>query len=611
MISANQNRASHLDDAATYPAWVRELDLSLPITGQYLITGNVHDQHYPHAEGSFCSTVDLIEQCLVANEYDLVYRFDSLDGIRLDHVADQVVSNDFFPDAHLNRATVGSVAKLADLMMQSASQSQTRVALIVESASNIWADADNVEAGRLLLASRRLATREVTRVPGGSRTVSPGNTIIWISESENDAPDWLRPADNARTLRVPLPSLSARRLAAGALLTELPGFDELGPEGRTEAIDLFADSTQGVTIRGMRSMTTLARDQELGPEHVDEAVRSYLAGIVDNPWQDPLLLARIRRAPETIEQRVLGQSRAVQRATDILLRSALGLTGAHQGRRGRRPQGILFFAGPTGVGKTELAKTLAEVLFGAEDAYIRFDMSEFSAEHSEARLIGAPPGYIGHSAGGELTNAVREKPFSVLLFDEIEKAHPRILDKFLQILDDGRLTDGSGNTVFFSESVIIFTSNLGAARAITGADAGDSAAAHDQILAEIQRHFLEELERPELLSRIGDNIIVFDSITAPVGRQLVAQHIDAVASTVRARLGASLDVSAAARETIESYALTKLPFGGRGIATAIETALVNPLARALADAAGASQLTVVGAALAPDGWVLTVELSTT
>src|SRR5690606_1955709 len=119
----------------------------------------------------------------------------------------------------------------------------------------------------------------------------------------------------------------------------------------------------------------------------------------------------------------------------------------------------------TGVGKTELAKALAEVLFGAEDAYIRFDMSEFSAEHSEARLIGAPPGYVGHSAGGELTNAVRERPFSVLLFDEIEKAHPRILDKFLQILDEGRLTDGSGSTVHFSESLIVFTSNLGAADA--------------------------------------------------------------------------------------------------------------------------------------------------
>ena len=122
---------------------------------------------------------------------------------------------------------------------------------------------------------------------------------------------------------------------------------------------------------------------------------------------------------------------------------------------------MLFFAGPTGVGKTELAKTLTQLIFGDERAYIRFDMSEFAEEHTGARLLGAPPGYIGYDAGGELTNAVRDKPFSVVLFDEIEKAHPRILDKFLQILEDGRLTDGRGETAYFSEAILVFTSNLG------------------------------------------------------------------------------------------------------------------------------------------------------
>jgi ATP-dependent Clp protease ATP-binding subunit ClpA len=121
----------------------------------------------------------------------------------------------------------------------------------------------------------------------------------------------------------------------------------------------------------------------------------------------------------------------------------------------------LFLAGPTGVGKTELAKTLTSLLFGDESAYIRFDMSEFSAEHSDQRLIGAPPGYVGYDVGGELTNAIREKPFSVVLFDEIEKAHPRILDKFLQILDDGVLSSGRGERVYFSDAFLVFTSNLG------------------------------------------------------------------------------------------------------------------------------------------------------
>ena len=143
---------------------------------------------------------------------------------------------------------------------------------------------------------------------------------------------------------------------------------------------------------------------------------------------------------------------------DIVKRA---VTGIGQSPRGGRPRGVAFLAGPTGVGKTELAKTITSLLFGDESAYIRFDMSEFSAEHADQRLIGAPPGYVGYDVGGELTNAIREKPFSVVLFDEIEKAHPRILDKFLQVLDDGVLTSGRGDRVYFSEAFIVFTSNLG------------------------------------------------------------------------------------------------------------------------------------------------------
>jgi ATP-dependent Clp protease ATP-binding subunit ClpA len=145
----------------------------------------------------------------------------------------------------------------------------------------------------------------------------------------------------------------------------------------------------------------------------------------------------------------------------ILRRCFYNLSGAQFSRYSNRPKGVLFFAGPTGVGKTELAKTITEFIFGSEHNYIRFDMSEFSQEHADQRLVGAPPGYVGYEVGGELTNAIRQRPFSVVLFDEIEKAHPKILDIFLQILDDGRLTSGRGETAYFSESLIIFTSNLG------------------------------------------------------------------------------------------------------------------------------------------------------
>ncbi len=601
------------------PAWLREFDLSLPITAQYLVTGNVHDVHLDGDGGDFLTTVDCLLRCLVENDFDLVYRYDPLEGIVLDHVGPEVVSNHFFPDAHLGRATVGSVAKVADLMLQASAASRLRVALIIEGASGLWADDMSVEVSRLMLVARRLAVRDVVSVDGSTarsgigegarieglhRGVAPNNPIIWIGDAENEAPEWLRKSDSTRPLRVPLPTLGVRRQVARQLLGRLPGWAELDEESRPAAVDLLASTTQGVTIRGIRSIIALSLDQGIPPANIDEAVRSHLLGVVDSPWHDPLLLTRVRGAANSIEQRVLGQEHAVGRAVNILLRSALGLTGAHQGsRRSGGPQGILFFAGPTGVGKTELAKALAEVLFGAEDAYIRFDMSEFSAEHSEARLIGAPPGYIGHAAGGELTNAVRERPFSVLLFDEIEKAHPRILDKFLQILDDGRLTDGSGSTVYFSESLIIFTSNLGAG--VVESDA-DQPSRRRVILDEIHRHFTVELERPELLSRIGDNIMVFDPISPGIGARLANRYLEAVTETVRLRRGVTLNLAPQMREDLIAAALERLEFGGRGVASVIEAALVNPLARVLADAEGVTQITVVGSSRSSEGWELTV-----
>src|SRR5438309_709953 len=241
-------------------------------------------------------------------------------------------------------------------------------------------------------------------------------------------------------------------------------------------------------------------------------------------------LTKIRDAAAFVHRRVKGQHHAAVHMHDIIKRA---VTGVGSPRRGGRPRGIAFLAGPTGVGKTELAKTITSLLFGDESAYIRFDMSEFSAEHSDQRLIGAPPGYVGYDVGGELTNAVREKPFSVVLFDEIEKAHPRILDKFLQVLDDGVLTSGRGDRVYFSEAFIVFTSNLG----IYATDASGERIANvtpdetydtvkRKVRGEIEKHFKSVLNRPEILNRIGENVIVFDFIRGDVANDIFDQMVD-------------------------------------------------------------------------------------
>ena len=233
-------------------------------------------------------------------------------------------------------------------------------------------------------------------------------------------------------------------------------------------------------------------------------------GEKDNPWEK-LAYSEVKNIKERLAERVIGQEEAIQKIEKVIVKAYMGMTGIHKASSRSMPKGVLFFVGPTGVGKTELSKTLAKFLFGDEDACIRFDMSEYAQENSDQKLIGAPPGYVGYEEGGQLTNAIKEKPFSVILFDEIEKAakpNPRILDIFLQILEDGRLTDSKGETVYFSESIIIFTSNLGSSQ--VSPDSDDS---NREFIEIVKKYFNEEVQRPELLGRIGySNIIPFNFI---------------------------------------------------------------------------------------------------
>ena len=215
-------------------------------------------------------------------------------------------------------------------------------------------------------------------------------------------------------------------------------------------------------------------------------------------------------------------------------------------------------------------------------------MSEFAEEHASARLLGAPPGYVGYEAGGELTNSVKQRPFSVILFDEIEKAHPRLLDKFLQILEDGRLTDGRGDTVYFSESVIVFTSNLGIFVEDESGDRIQNVGPDDpyevvetKVRTAIEDHFKFRLSRPEILNRIGDNIVVFNFIRPESAKQILGGMIANVVARVKTEHKLDLSISIEAMGQIDSWCLKDLSNGGRGIGNRLESILVNPLSRAL------------------------------
>ncbi|KAG4137466.1 hypothetical protein ERO13_D07G073400v2 [Gossypium hirsutum] len=306
--------------------------------------------------------------------------------------------------------------------------------------------------------------------------------------------------------------------------------------------------------------------ETVGPEHIAEVVSRWTGIPVTRLGQNEK--ERLIGLAERLHQRVVGQNQAVEAVAEAVLRSRAGLG------RPQQPTGSFLFLGPTGVGKTELAKALAEQLFDDENQLIRIDMSEYMEQHSVARLIGAPPGYVGHEEGGQLTEAVRRRPYSVVLFDEVEKAHISVFNTLLQVLDDGRLTDGQGRTVDFRNTVIIMTSNLGAEHLLSGLSGKSSMqVARDRVLQEVRRHF-----RPELLNRL-DEIVVFDPLAHDQLRKVARLQMKDVAVRLAER-GIALAVTDAALDYIlaESYDPV---YGARPIRRWLEKRVVTELSRML------------------------------
>jgi ATP-dependent Clp protease ATP-binding subunit ClpB len=277
---------------------------------------------------------------------------------------------------------------------------------------------------------------------------------------------------------------------------------------------------------------------------------------------------KLLRLGEQLHQRVIGQDEAVRLASDAILRARAGIKDP------RRPVGSFLFLGPTGVGKTELAKTLAETLFDTEAALIRIDMSEYMEKHSVARMIGAPPGYVGYDEGGQLTEAVRRKPYAVVLFDEIEKAHPDVFNVLLQVLDDGRITDSQGRTIDFKNVIVIMTSNLGSRHlleGVTGEDIPESV--RESVLAEVRRAF-----RPEFLNRI-DEMILFKPLTLDeIGRIVDLLVADLNRRLTDRRVTVVLDPAAKTWAAEKGYDPV---FGARPLKRFLQRQVETQLARAL------------------------------
>ncbi|OUS97726.1 ATP-dependent chaperone ClpB [Rhodococcus sp. NCIMB 12038] len=299
---------------------------------------------------------------------------------------------------------------------------------------------------------------------------------------------------------------------------------------------------------------------------------------------------KLLKLDEILHERVVGQDEAVQLVADAVIRARSGI------RDPRRPIGSFIFLGPTGVGKTELAKTLASALFDSEDNMVRLDMSEYQERHTVSRLIGAPPGYVGYDEGGQLTEAVRRKPYSVVLFDEIEKAHADVFNTLLQVLDDGRITDSQGRQVDFRNTVIIMTSNIGSQHLLDGvtADGEIKPDARERVLAELRGHF-----RPEFLNRV-DDIVLFTPLTLPQIEHIVELQLTDLRNRLSERQ-IHLDITPEARRLIAEHGFDPV-YGARPlrryIAHEVETKIGRALLRGEIEPGGTIAVTVDGGELA-------------
>lgn len=577
--------------AKEHDVWLERFRRECRIKSSVILSGNTNDIICNQLEhGVYQSVMNTVLSNLRDIGFSII-KWDRVDGI--DHDASSNlpdISTQTTPTQSANAYDVGPMTIPSTVQQQ---QGQTyknpddffpyllsvlkngnaRTAFVLDYSDYLFGNANSLsEKERQYLATLGKALEE-----GQSydllRTDQANNIVVIVTQNHASIPPayYLHNAEVA-LINIPLPGRTEREMFLAANMPMLRVSPDISMDRSLQ--DDFIDALDGFKLKEIVQLMKLSRSLDNEVLSCEKLINLYKYGEKVSPWEE-LSKDKLENVKARLGERVKGQDEAINKVKDVLIRAYTGFSGLQHSSKQKKPKGTLFFVGPTGVGKTELAKSLAEFVFGDENACIRFDMSEYNHEHSDQRLVGAPPGYVGYEAGGQLTNAVKEKPFCVLLFDEIEKAHGKILDKFLQILEDGRLTDGKGETVSFSESIIIFTSNLGAANVSSKLEPKEIRAA---FISEVKKHFIEELGRPELLNRIGDNIVAFNFIrNEEVFAQIARVKMKTIVDFVHERYKADLVFEDEDTAFKIIARLAGIENGGRGLLNIIETCIVNPL----------------------------------
>jgi DNA polymerase III delta prime subunit len=582
-----------MEDKLNLPKWHKELDTYRCVCSTFIIEGNVYDMQAMINEETNQYRRVGIQQYLSTYFRQVGYKYIGFYN-RIDGFSNIDELKTFFPSLFcegqgvLGRKKGDITNNEAIIAVRNVLQNNDVPSVIViEFAAFLHSDPNRLEEaeienwGSLFLGS---LNNQVAKYEDEEPL---NNLLVLVTNKINDIPAWFYVSNPyCKVIHISKPNKDIRKRLFQRKAITLEDYNLMLNKGEVDVkADAFANLTEGFTNIELDGVIKLCKDRKISVLQIKKAIDLFKYGEQESRW-DLLDINKIKNAQLFLGDSVIGQPHAVKKVTDVLFRSISGLSGIQSNSYGH-PKGVLFFAGPTGTGKTEMAKKIAQLIFDDENAITRFDMSEYNLEHSNQRLIGAPPGYVGYSAGGQLTNAVKENPFSVLLFDEIDTAHPHIMDTFLQILEDGRITDSAGETVYFSECIIIFTSNVG--MRMEGEEGTNNYVYPETISPDMPYMEIEEklitnvasyfkyINRREIYNRIGGNLVVFDFIRREEAITILKKKTDDIVKKLIEEKGIELILTRQYLDTISERLSLNSEYGGRGVVTHIEECLVKPL----------------------------------
>jgi len=580
-------------------AWIESLDRQLVRAKHVLLHGNTSDlalysglASRSHDRSACTSFDDALHRYLLDAGFALVIQFNIADGLRL--VDPGMVEAfqracaagpDVAPGQRFDNqlGVAGDAGAAVETIRQLLHQDQVSCAVVMHFADKLVSDAQHQTPEELQLLVRLKHAMQNARF--ASKQTALRNTFIGVANQLTSLPGWLY-VDNPRIALVPVgrPNARERRHWIGTRLGDFHSASDTPENSREDLVRELADRTDGMSLFDISLLPRISHAEQIPLEAANELVRAARFGRKEDPWRE-LDPKRMEYAAQLLGARVKGQESALRAVVSTLHQAFVGIGLGSSRAHGGPPKGVFFFVGPTGVGKTELAKSIAELVFGDDDRMKVLDMAEYQLEQAGDRLAGSPPGFVGYEQGGQLTNHVLAEPFSVILFDEMEKAHASVNDKFLGILEEGRLTDGRGMTAYFDQSILVFTSNIGSDRLMQRLrSTPEEQPTYEELqtlyMQAVEEHFAKRFGRPELLGRFGDNVIVFDMLRPDLVTQLCEKFLTELCDNAKRQRQIDLHIDSAAISGYLAHRMREpenLTLGGRRVRELIKSAVVRPL----------------------------------